>query len=1534
MDIKGLRQKEILSFVLFSLVVHVATQDVNECIEIVTSCSNGGCITVDEKLRCPVYLVASNSIPLTKGAVIANIPILEKEYIVSFDVYLASFTTDVRIVVYFTIGLNRSNNDMIPALLLYPNGNMAIPAPANGNFFTYPNPIALNTWTNVRISQVLIGTQYVNSIRINENTVSDYANDQAQDFYNVTVYASDTWFEAQDGFIRNLFFINGKANNYECDVHPPCSWNNGVCTNSNGSYYCSCTTGWTLGQDGISCIDINECIQSNPPCSWSNGVCMNTNGSFLCSCNMGWTLGEDNASCVDVNECASSSPPCSLFNGVCNNTYGSYFCSCNKGWMLAQDNATCVDVNECIENVTSCSNGGCITVDKQPRCPVYLVGSISIPLTKGAVIASIPILEKEYIVSFDVFLTSFTTDILIAVYFTIGLNRLNNDMIPALLLYPNGNMAIPAPTNGNFFDIPNPIALNTWTNVRISQVLIGTQYVNTIRINENTVYDYVNDQAQDFYNVTVYASDTWFEAQDGFIKNMFFINGKANNYECDVHPPCSWNNGVCTNSNGSYYCSCATGWTLGQDDISCIDINECIQTNPPCSWSNAVCVNTNGSFFCSCKVGWTLGQNNASCVDVNECASSSPPCSLVNGVCNNTYGSYFCSCKKGWMLAQDNATCVDVNECIENVTSCSNGGCITVDKQPRCPVYLVGSMSIPLTKGAVIASIPILEKEYIVSFDVYFSSFTTNIRIVVYFTNGSNSSKNDVIPAFVLHVNGKKTFLVSTDGYFFDILNPIALNSWTNVRISQVLIGTQYVNTIRINENTVHVYVNHQARDFYNVTVYTSHALFEAQDGFLKNMFYVNGKANINECTQTNPPCFWSNGLCTNTNGSFFCSCNVGWALGQDNASCVDVDECSSNIRPCSWSNGVCLNTLGSFICSCKYRWILGEDSSSCIDICEGCEENKNKVCDIRSATKILCLCKNGYFSLDNMMTCIDVDDCSSETNGCRDNSICVNTDGGYNCTCPIGFILTNDGMGCQDVNECLQNKCGLDHNVTCINKVGNFECICPQGQFFNSSVLLCQDINECLFTGAEYPCDSVRGHCENQPFPVKYVCSCPTGWSLSSKNICTDVNECLIWCNGTNGRCINQVGGFQCMCAVGYAYSNVTHQCEQVNMCALGFQCPNNSVCTMTVPGSVSCQCINGLMMDYSSNCVEINNCNGPNMCYDKPHSRCVNKQGIGMWSCDCLNGYQAVGNFCSLILVNECIIAEQEKKSLCKLNQQCIDTTSSFKCRCLTGFSLTSTGDCEDINECIVNKTACQYNADCVNTYGSYYCKCKISFVAENVTDSSLMHCYAIESIWSSWEQISTCSELCSTDAKQGKIKFHRRCLAIDFNSCNGQFLKEEYCNSEYCDNKIRISKRLQCEKWSNMQPTISDISAQQNETWLKKLKSWNSWKVQGCHQSLDDASLLVNHDIKSIRNEIKRLSVYRSMLIDVIDCNTYIQRQAGLLKEYISVYSEITMYASIKAALSKLKSRIDLKLNNCARGMSLLGVYSSLSQVKNMI
>uniref|UniRef100_A0A672HII4 Adhesion G protein-coupled receptor L4 n=1 Tax=Salarias fasciatus TaxID=181472 RepID=A0A672HII4_SALFA len=63
----------------------------------------------------------------------------------------------------------------------------------------------------------------------------------------------------------------------------------GNCTNTAGSYYCTCVTGYkSTGiaefqpNDGTECIDIDEC-KSEQVCG-PNSHCHNTNGSFYCTC--------------------------------------------------------------------------------------------------------------------------------------------------------------------------------------------------------------------------------------------------------------------------------------------------------------------------------------------------------------------------------------------------------------------------------------------------------------------------------------------------------------------------------------------------------------------------------------------------------------------------------------------------------------------------------------------------------------------------------------------------------------------------------------------------------------------------------------------------------------------------------------------------------------------------------------------------------------------------------------------------------------------------------------------------------------------------------------------------------------------------------------------------------------------------------------------------------------------------------------------------------------------------------------------------
>ncbi|XP_052068952.1 growth arrest-specific protein 6-like [Mytilus californianus] len=89
----------------------------------------------------------------------------------------------------------------------------------------------------------------------------------------------------------------------------------------------------------VHCEDNNECITSNHDC---NHICTNTYGSYECSCYHGYQFQHDNKTCLDINECESSADDC---DQTCINLNGSYECSCYDGYLLHIDNKTCTDYN-------------------------------------------------------------------------------------------------------------------------------------------------------------------------------------------------------------------------------------------------------------------------------------------------------------------------------------------------------------------------------------------------------------------------------------------------------------------------------------------------------------------------------------------------------------------------------------------------------------------------------------------------------------------------------------------------------------------------------------------------------------------------------------------------------------------------------------------------------------------------------------------------------------------------------------------------------------------------------------------------------------------------------------------------------------------------------------------------------------------------------------------------------------------------------------------------------------------------------------
>lgn len=178
-----------------------------------------------------------------------------------------------------------------------------------------------------------------------------------------------------------------------------------------------------------------------------------------------------------------------------------------------------------------------------------------------------------------------------------------------------------------------------------------------------------------------------------------------------------------------------------------------------------------------------------------------------------------------------------------------------------------------------------------------------------------------------------------------------------------------------------------------------------------------------------------------------------------------------------------------------------------------------------------------------------------------------------------------------------------------------------------------------------------------------KPICTCAAGFTLNS-NVCEDINECLD------------------------------------NPCSLHAECENT-------PGSYTCKCINGTILDVSKGTCKVpGDCFTNNDCSDK--TMCVNNQ-----------------------CVNPC-----QKSSPCGENAQCIVESHNAICECLlnsqgdpykkcTKFECTKDADCSSEEACVNNKCinscsiprACGRNADCFSRSHIGHCSCSPGYTGDPV-------------------------------------------------------------------------------------------------------------------------------------------------------------------------------------------------------------------------
>ena len=146
-------------------------------------------------------------IAISRGNLLTTLASLKTQWRVSLQLKPTSYLDIHTFSVHLTIGGDKEEyGDRTPAIKFNPGKGMLIDSAVNGDkkYGTMTDLPLVNTWTAILVSQEFINDKIIYSIKVEDKEVFSVENTDHREFTDVKVYASDPWYTAQPGYIKDL----------------------------------------------------------------------------------------------------------------------------------------------------------------------------------------------------------------------------------------------------------------------------------------------------------------------------------------------------------------------------------------------------------------------------------------------------------------------------------------------------------------------------------------------------------------------------------------------------------------------------------------------------------------------------------------------------------------------------------------------------------------------------------------------------------------------------------------------------------------------------------------------------------------------------------------------------------------------------------------------------------------------------------------------------------------------------------------------------------------------------------------------------------------------------------------------------------------------------------------------------------------------------------------------------------------------------------------------------------------------------------